>query len=88
MGVCVWSGRQPANVADVGSPAAVAVGGVVPPYHRSPWPPSGHHPPALFPKHTCVVLGGEIRRSDSCAAVIFHSIILLPAPTPSPQSIF
>lgn len=52
-------------------------------------PPAIIPPPSpLFPKHTCVVLGGEIRQSDSCAAVIFHSIIPLPAPTPSPRSIF
>lgn len=44
--------------------------------------------PSSPPRFTCVRAGGEIRQGDSCVTVIFHSIILLPASTPSPRSFF
>lgn len=44
--------------------------------------------PSSPPRFTCVRAGGEIRQGDSCVTVIFHSIILLPASTPSPRSSF
>lgn len=55
---------------------------------ESPLSPSGHHRRPGSPGALVCVLWGEIRQGDSCVTVIFHSIILLPASTPSPRSIF